>query len=107
MGLLSLMKALMHPKKAAEGIKEQYKTYQDTTVPVAYMTGAQLALKHYDKYRRLSFWVWFCGVFVCLFIGQYSLMIIFMMLLHTQIMFNQLWWKLIHLEKKYEKNATD
>lgn len=103
MGIIGMVKGILKPKKTAADMKESYKYYTEVIAPAAFASGADLALRNYDIYRRISFWFFLCCAIVMGALKQYGFVVFFLTMLHIQIMFNQLWWKIIHLEKKQEE----
>ena len=98
-----MIRAAMSPKKTAKNIKEGYRHYQEVIAPAAFATGADMALRYYDGYRRASFWVMFVCMIISAALKLYGFVVFFATMLHLQIMFNQLWWKMVHIEHRQKE----
>lgn len=91
-------------KKKKVPMKEKLKLLHNTAA-VAYKASQQVNaerfIRNYDKYRRGSAVFWGLLFAFSMITGRYYLAAISGAVLHLQVLFNQLWWKLVNIEHFY------
>lgn len=88
-------------KKKIEKIGDEV----NPTFNAAYIIQAERALKYYDYYRRVIYWVFAACCVLSVFKGEMAWAGIFGLTLHFHIFLNQIWWKLRQIE--YDRESKD